>query len=157
MLAARDAEVEGDGGAELERGLEDAHFSGVIVMPKKPPPPNSADREPERVLARAEVELRLERLVEERHLEVRAEGDVGEAEHADREVGDPRSKPALMPSAVTSRYGGSLNPSNGMISLSVLTNDSGPANSMPSSSRNTTLTSGFLPGATRTRSSRSAG
>ena len=63
--------------------------------------------------------------------------------------GSDRSNPALMPSDVTSRYGGSLNPSNGMMSLSVLTNDSGPANSIPSSSRNTTFTSGFLPGASR--------
>ena len=53
--------------------------------------------------------------------------------------------PASIPCAVTSRYGGSLKPSNGMTSLSVSTNFSGPLNSM-AFLRRTTFTSGFLPG-----------
>ena len=62
--------------------------------------------------------------------------------------GIARSKPALSPLGAMSRYGGSLNPSNGMISLSVSTNASGPRNSMPFASRSATLTSGLRPGIT---------
>ncbi len=49
-------------------------------------------------------------------------------------------KPARTPDGATSRNGGSLKPSSGMISLSVSTNDSGPQNSIPPK---TTSTSGL--------------
>ena len=86
--AARDAEVDFDRGAELERGFQDAQVLGRDRDAEEAAAREERHREPERVLARAEVELRLDRLVDERHLEVRAEADVRQREHADREVGD---------------------------------------------------------------------
>ena len=66
-------------GAELERGFQDAHALGVIVTPKNPPPAKS-DTESRNGFSRVQkLNCVSMRLVDERHLEVRAEDDVRRA------------------------------------------------------------------------------
>ena len=115
----------------------------MIVIPKKPPPANSATWRRKgfsRVAKSNAVSIDSSR---NGTLKCAPKLMFVSAKTPTARSGIARSNPALIPSALTSRYGGSLNPSSGITSFSVLTNSSGPANTI---SPSCTSTSGFLPG-----------
>src|SRR5262245_4095288 len=87
LHAARgDAEIDRDAGAELERRLEDLDAMRIERDAEESAAAEERHRQVEGLLARAEVEADAEGLADERHREAGAEAQVGQAEHADRDV-----------------------------------------------------------------------
>src|SRR6185503_11888547 len=82
--AAGDAQIDGRGGAELERGFNQLQARGVELQVEEAAAAEDADRQQERMRALRDVEVERRSAVEERQRERRAEADVLEREHADR-------------------------------------------------------------------------
>src|SRR5262249_41698719 len=95
--ARGDAEVEREGGAELERRLEGSHLLGGDRDREEAASPEECDRQPEGVFPRAEAEAELERFPDEGHLQPRPEAQRLETEDAYWEVGKGEREAGLDP------------------------------------------------------------